>query len=310
MQYDIIGDVHGHVNDLRKLLKELGYGVSQQGHYYHPDRQAIFVGDYIDRGIHSRQVVELVMAMQRAGSAIALMGNHEYNALCYHTEIGEDEYLRNHSSKNIAQHCATLVSFGQEGFLKEALEWFYTLPVYWEDASLRVVHACWDPHHLDILRKHLVDNRFTPEVLPASADKKSDFYDAVEVVLKGRELELPKGRSFLDKDDHKREEIRVKWWEHPEGRSYRDYAVKIEKGYEDLHDPVPTDKHIGSIYGDEEKPVFFGHYWLENPTPELQKHNVCCLDYSVAKKGKLVAYRFNGETELNPDRFVSVISEK
>lgn len=268
------------------------------------------MGDYIDRGIHFREVVELVMAMQRAGSAIALMGNHEYNALCFHTEIGGGQYLRAHSNKNIAQHCATLVSFGLDSFLKEALDWFYTLPVFWEDAALRVVYACWDPHHLDFLRQRLVDKRFTPELLPESAEKKSDFYEAIETVLKGREMPLPDGRSFADKDLNRRNEIRVKWWEHPEGRSFRDYAVKIEKGYEDLHEPIPTDITTGPIYGDFEKPVFLGHYWIENPTPELQKHNVCCLDYSVAKKGKLVAYRFNGETELNPDRFVFVISEK
>jgi len=44
-------------------------------------------------------------------------------------------------------------------------------------------------------------------------------------------------------------------------------------------------------YSVNEKPVFFGHYWL-NGTPELYLRNICCLDYSVAQNGYLVAYRF------------------
>lgn len=56
MNYDIIGDIHGHSNDLEKLLNKMGYSLSANGYYYyysHPDRQAIFVGDYIDRGFLS-----------------------------------------------------------------------------------------------------------------------------------------------------------------------------------------------------------------------------------------------------------------
>ena len=76
MRYDIIGDIHGHSNDLKVLLKKMGYGLSEKGHYYHPDRQAIFVGDYIDRGKHSKEVVQIVREMQENGTANALMGNH------------------------------------------------------------------------------------------------------------------------------------------------------------------------------------------------------------------------------------------
>lgn len=308
MKYDIIGDIHGHYHDLKKLLKKMGYGLSERGHYYHPDRQAIFVGDYIDRGKHAKEVVQVVRSMQENDSAIALMGNHEYNALCFHTMGSKGEYLRLRTIKNIKQHCATLHSF-DEGYLQDTLSWFYTLPLFWEDTTLRVVHACWDPQHLATLSHFGEDGRLKPDYLEESTQKHSSLYEAIETVLKGRELELPKDRTFKDKDDNVRKEIRVKWWEHPHGKSYRDYAVKIEKGYEDLVDSIPEDKDIGPIYGDNEKPVFFGHYWLESETPELQKHNVCCLDYSVAKKGRLVAYRFNGESELNPEQFVAVKSE-
>jgi hypothetical protein len=58
-------------------------------------------------------------------------------------------------------------------------------------------------------------------------------------------------------------------------------------------------------YDINKKNVFFGHYWLiGNPTPH--KINVCCLDYSVAKGGKLVAYRYNNELNLENSKIVFV----
>lgn len=58
-------------------------------------------------------------------------------------------------------------------------------------------------------------------------------------------------------------------------------------------------------YKPDQVPVFFGHYWMKGKL-ELQKPNVCCLDYSVAKGGVLVAYRWNGEQELNEGGLVYV----
>ena len=59
------------------------------------------------------------------------------------------------------------------------------------------------------------------------------------------------------------------------------------------------------FYRRDEKKVFFGHYWLKGQ-PSLYKDNICCLDYSVAKGGKLVAYRLNGENILDRKNLVYV----
>jgi hypothetical protein len=56
-------------------------------------------------------------------------------------------------------------------------------------------------------------------------------------------------------------------------------------------------------------PVFFGHYWLDPcimGNPQAQTEQICCLDYSVAKKGLLVAYCWDGENVLNKEKFVWV----
>ena len=58
-------------------------------------------------------------------------------------------------------------------------------------------------------------------------------------------------------------------------------------------------------YQDMDKKVFFGHYWLKGELSLYQK-NICCLDYSVANGGKLVAYRFNEENKLDEKHLIYV----
>ena len=99
MNYDIIGDIHGHASALRTLLAKLGYQENQNT-YRHPDRTAIFVGDFIDRGPQQVETVNLVRRMVDAGSALAVMGNHEFNAIAWHTPDPNNpgDYLRPHHS--------------------------------------------------------------------------------------------------------------------------------------------------------------------------------------------------------------------
>ncbi len=55
-------------------------------------------------------------------------------------------------------------------------------------------------------------------------------------------------------------------------------------------------------YPPDAVPVFVGHYWLTG-TPAPLAGNVACTDYSVARGGKLVAYRWDGESVLSADKF-------
>src|SRR3954451_14150918 len=107
--YDLIGDIHGHADELVQLLEALGYR-KNHGIYEHPERKVIFLGDFIDRGPQIRQVLEIARPMIEAGHALAVMGNHELNALAYHTEDrhAPGEHLRRRSSKNEKQHRATV----------------------------------------------------------------------------------------------------------------------------------------------------------------------------------------------------------
>jgi len=87
--YDLIGDIHGHATELTRLLQHLGYIEDDHG-FKHPSRKVIFLGDFIDRGeklVEHKQLLSLVMEMVRSGNALAVMGNHEFNALAYHTYV-------------------------------------------------------------------------------------------------------------------------------------------------------------------------------------------------------------------------------
>jgi protein phosphatase len=77
LPFDIIGDVHGCVDELRTLLGQLGYVAAGAG-YRHPlGRRVVFVGDLIDRGPGSVPVLEIALAMQASGVALAVLGNHD-----------------------------------------------------------------------------------------------------------------------------------------------------------------------------------------------------------------------------------------
>jgi protein phosphatase len=76
--FDIIGDVHGCVDELRELLATLGYVPGADGVLTPPDgRKAVFLGDLVDRGPDTPGVLKLVMPMVAAGHALCVPGNHD-----------------------------------------------------------------------------------------------------------------------------------------------------------------------------------------------------------------------------------------
>jgi protein phosphatase len=75
--FDIVGDVHGCYQELRLLLEKLGYVVSDHAVSHPEGRRLVFVGDLVDRGPDSPNVLRLVMASVKAGTAICVPGNHD-----------------------------------------------------------------------------------------------------------------------------------------------------------------------------------------------------------------------------------------
>ena len=302
MSYDIIGDIHGCSETLQSLLHELGYARDAGSVYRHPERRVIFLGDFIDRGPYQRETISIVRAMIDAGAALAVMGNHEYNAIAYATaDPKAGGFLRAHSEKNRRQHRAFLEAFANDAFAYEqAIAWFKTLPLWLDLGDLRVIHACWDR----VIISRLAAPVLTDDLLRASCIEGSGEYEAIETILKGKEIPLPDGNMFHDKDGNARHNIRVRWWD----RSADTYALAF-LGPESARTNIPDDEIAGDHlleYSYQEPPVFLGHYWMEG-RPQPLAPNIACVDYSVAKPGgKLTAYRWDGERALQPEKFVAV----
>ncbi|MGH7360465.1 MAG: metallophosphoesterase family protein, partial [Candidatus Methylomirabilales bacterium] len=91
----VIGDIHGCLTPLQRLLDKVGPG---------PGDEVVFIGDYIDRGPQSREVVELVRGLP--GRTTFLVGNHEKMLLDYLEGKEQDLYLFNGGEE-------TLQSYGE-----------------------------------------------------------------------------------------------------------------------------------------------------------------------------------------------------
>ena len=296
--HDLIGDIHDHADALQQLLGKLGYS-RQKGVYRHPERRAIFLGDFIDRGPQIRETLEIVRPMIDSGSALSVMGNHELNALAFHTPDPDKpgQYLRPHNETHSNQQAETRRQI-PPGELASYLAWFRTLPLWLDLDCLRVVHACWDETQMARIRGPITD-----EFLHSACRKGQPLFEPVETILKGKEVRLPPGVRFRDKDGHAREATRVKWYEPSKGQSYRTYAMASE--HIDSDEPIPGEVHEAAVpYPEDAKPVFIGHYWMTGPRPELIRRNVACVDWSVAKGGFLCAYRWDGERRLQSHKFM------
>lgn len=76
--FDIVGDVHGCAMELELLLGRLGWARGEDDAWRHPaGRRLVFVGDLVDRGPRSPDVLRWVMASVAAGTALCLPGNHD-----------------------------------------------------------------------------------------------------------------------------------------------------------------------------------------------------------------------------------------
>jgi hypothetical protein len=106
----------------------------------------------------------------------------------------------------------------------------------------------------------------------------------------------------LFRSGRERREVRVRWWD-TDATSYRALALMPESDLQRVPDiPVPTAARIGYQGA---KPVFFGHYWMQG-TPAPVGPNVACVDYSIGKQGKLVAYRLDAGEPLSAGQFTWV----
>ena len=316
--YDVIGDVHGHVEQLEKLLTKLGYATAEGDDVYrHPKRTAVFVGDLIDYNPEATDgptdqlaTIRLVKSMVDGGSARIVIGNHEFNAVAYATiDHRTLDYCRPHSPKNVGQHREFIAEVGFGSSLHdEIIDWFSTLPLWLDLGGLRVVHACWSQDDIEHLASVLDgDGSLNEVVVRAGSTKGTRTYEAIENVLKGPEVRMA-GYFYFDRGGDCRKKARANWWD-ADAQLLPDVAI-IPGGtqlYDENRAEVKTLPAVAPTdavprYTDD-VPVIVGHYWNSGEF-DLEHEHVACVDYSAGRGGPLVAYRWSGERTLKVDHLV------
>ncbi len=136
--YYIIGDIHGHYVRLLDLYRKLEAMMTAK------DR-LLFLGDYIDRGAHSYEVVDFLVYLSRMKrvNAIFLKGNHEDMFMKYlRGEDGDGIYIMNGGD-------ATLRSYrshrGTLDMPSHHRKFFDSLRLYHEEEDFIAVHAGLNP---------------------------------------------------------------------------------------------------------------------------------------------------------------------
>ncbi|NJK39085.1 MAG: serine/threonine protein phosphatase [Oscillatoriales cyanobacterium RM1_1_9] len=123
----VVGDVHGHYDGLMQLLDYLDLGETDE---------VYFLGDLVDRGPKSAQVVEFV----KNSSYRCILGNHEHMMLSALPDQGENPQAW--QAWLYSGGYATISSYQDAGIIpREHLQWMKTLPLYIDLGGAWLVHA-------------------------------------------------------------------------------------------------------------------------------------------------------------------------
>lgn len=125
MNYFLVGDIHGCYNTLNKILK----------HWNPKEEQLIFVGDYINKGKHSKEVVRCVRKLQQDyPNTICIQGNHEYQMAQYIFKGTLKSDMKENYRNTIEDYDL------RDKYIGDA-RWMRDLPLFYENGVLYVSHA-------------------------------------------------------------------------------------------------------------------------------------------------------------------------
>jgi len=135
-RYYIVGDIHGHLSKLKKIISAVGEDIKKTDTF-------IFLGDYIDRGPSSFEVIEYLIEMSLKYKTVFLTGNHEDMFIKYLTD-GENysNYISNGGGSTIKSYIKNM----NELVLPENHKLFFSnLKLYYEGDDFIAVHAGLNP---------------------------------------------------------------------------------------------------------------------------------------------------------------------
>lgn len=295
---DIVGDIHGELDALLRLLERLGCDPEAPS----VERPLVFVGDLVDRGPDSPGVVRIVKRLVDAGLAWCVAGNHELNLLCAEEKEGNGWFLGHRDHYRGRDFESVPVAAEEADELRAFLA---SLPIALEREDLRVVHAAYDARSIAKLpakgdlaaltceaagavTQHLRDkgiaaaaraerrrfsnlrdpedrpDRWLPATLAVTVAEQS--LNPYKVLTSGKEEPIPEDRPLFYVGGKWRVVERARWWRSYEeepavviGHYWRRRGERVH-GKRDLFDDIPT-------------------YGWAGP-----RGNVFCVDYSVGRR--------------------------
>jgi hypothetical protein len=304
---DIIGDVHGEVDALRRLLDRLGCDPEART----VERPLVFVGDLVDRGPNSGAVVALVMGLVEAGVAQCVLGNHELNILLGAHKEGNGWLWRDETDHFQYKTDGEVVSRRFDAVQAEPEDaarykaFFATLPLVLSRDDLRVVHACWHSAAIDRLPRTgdvaALGQQWTRDI---HHDHKARGLWALEKAERDdfadlKRLDVPPSRDLPSHANAAAERQSL----HP---------IKVLTSGQEVRVPFEEAFFVGGKWRfvrrfdwwneyDEAPAVVVGHYWRRRDSAHVEgkpdawatprftdwagpRKNVFCVDYSVGRR--------------------------
>ncbi|MWC30992.1 metallophosphoesterase family protein [Paenibacillus sp. MMS18-CY102] len=148
----IISDIHGCLTQLQALLEVAGFDANRD--------HLILLGDLIDHGPQSREVVDFAIPLVRAGIATAIRGNHDQRLI--ETVNGEPEalakFFKHGGQATYESYIGPREHRTESEMLRELqeripsefqhhLDFIADMPYYLEDNSYIYVHAGIHPDY-------------------------------------------------------------------------------------------------------------------------------------------------------------------
>ena len=246
---DIVGDLHGDVEALERLLSHLHYDA--QGIHPH-GRRLVFVGDLVDRGPDSVSMVRRIRTFVEQGVAQCVLGNHELNLMLGKRKANNGWFFGHKDGG--------LVVVKDKAVRDELLAFFQSLPLALVREDARIVHACWQPDMIDMATTandtiefyefHAFGTRLglaqRADLKPWQREMRLQNLNPVKVLTSGLEVQA---KSSVEIDGKKRLLERYPWWQ----------------DYEDAEF------------------CFFGHYSLPFRIPRDASRAIC-VDYGLSKR--------------------------
>lgn len=138
MKIYAIGDIHGQIYKLSRLMDRI---------YIDDAYQLVFVGDYIDRGGYSFEVVDYLIGLDRRYNCVFLKGNHESMFMDYLSGINEGLFITNggydtvNSYEKNGYNISPYTDYVDRHLPCSHLKFFKELKYYYETEKYIFVHA-------------------------------------------------------------------------------------------------------------------------------------------------------------------------